>query len=225
MTRYAQEERQALCDTFEQVGPDAPTLSAPWATRDLAAHLVLRERRPDAAVGIMAPAKLLVERAQRVQDSYAAREWPLLVDLVRSGPPAWMPTAFGPIDELANTAEFFVHHEDVLRAASAARPLGAAAPAGPAPRPLSPGLEDSLWANLSRMGRLLYRRAPVGIELAAPGRDRRRVHGTGGRGSVLLHGAPGELLLHAFGRGRVARIEVEGSDDAIAALASTHVGL
>ena len=37
----------ALCDLFEEVGPDAPTLCGDWTTRDLAAHLVMRERRPD----------------------------------------------------------------------------------------------------------------------------------------------------------------------------------
>jgi len=85
MTRFASIERSALCDTFERVGPDAPTLCSPWLTRDLAAHLVVRERRPDVAAGIWVPG--LAARAQQVQDEYAAREWPHLVDLVRSGPP------------------------------------------------------------------------------------------------------------------------------------------
>ena len=39
-------ERHDLCDTFLEVGPEAPTLCSPWRTRDLAAHLVLREHRP-----------------------------------------------------------------------------------------------------------------------------------------------------------------------------------
>lgn len=34
-------------------GPDAPTLGAGWKTRDLAAHLVVRESRPDAAAGVI----------------------------------------------------------------------------------------------------------------------------------------------------------------------------
>jgi uncharacterized protein (TIGR03083 family) len=44
----ARAERAALCDLFDEVGPDAPTLCAGWTTRDLAAHLVIRERRADA---------------------------------------------------------------------------------------------------------------------------------------------------------------------------------
>ena len=47
----ASRERAALVTTMRAVGPDAPTLCGDWTTRDLAAHLVLRERRPDAAPG------------------------------------------------------------------------------------------------------------------------------------------------------------------------------
>ena len=49
MPSPARAERAALCDLFLEVGPDAPTLCGAWTTRDLAAHLVVRERRPDAA--------------------------------------------------------------------------------------------------------------------------------------------------------------------------------
>src|SRR5262249_52743320 len=36
-------ERAELCDLLDELGPDAPTLLDGWTTRDLAAHLVLRE--------------------------------------------------------------------------------------------------------------------------------------------------------------------------------------
>ena len=48
-------ERAALCDTLEKYGPDAPTLCAGWLTLDLAAHLVAREARSDAAIGLVFP--------------------------------------------------------------------------------------------------------------------------------------------------------------------------
>ena len=102
MTRFASSERQGLCDTFERVGPDAPTLCSPWRTRDLAAHLVVRERRPDVSAGILVPA--LAGRLAKVQDGYAAWEWPRLVNEVRTGPPAWSPTSLRSIDEATNTA-------------------------------------------------------------------------------------------------------------------------
>ena len=39
-------ERAQLSDLLDELGPEAPTLLAPWTTRDMAAHLVLRERDP-----------------------------------------------------------------------------------------------------------------------------------------------------------------------------------
>ncbi|MFN7150135.1 MAG: maleylpyruvate isomerase N-terminal domain-containing protein, partial [Microthrixaceae bacterium] len=43
---HAQIERRQLCDLFDELGPDVPTLCEGWTARDLAAHLVVRERRP-----------------------------------------------------------------------------------------------------------------------------------------------------------------------------------
>ena len=38
------QERLALCDLFDELGADAPTLLDGWTARDLAAHIVQRER-------------------------------------------------------------------------------------------------------------------------------------------------------------------------------------
>src|SRR5215211_3715996 len=100
----ARAERLALCELFVQVGPDAPTLNRGWTTRDLAAHLVVRERRPDAAAGIVVPG--LAEYGERVRLQVAGQPWDDLVALVRSGPPPWSPTALEAIDRLVNTVEF-----------------------------------------------------------------------------------------------------------------------
>ena len=113
MTHLARLERESLCDTFVDVGPDAPTLCSPWTTADLAAHLVVRERRPDLAPGIWIPP--LAGRLEDGQADYAAKPWPELVDLVRSGPPSWAPTQLASVDDAVNFVEFFIHHEDVLR--------------------------------------------------------------------------------------------------------------
>jgi uncharacterized protein (TIGR03085 family) len=213
MTSPARRERSALCDTFETVGPDAPTLCSPWRTRDLAAHLVIREGRPDAALGMFVPP--LAERARRVQDGYAVEPWPELVERVRTGPPSWSPTRLEPVDTVVNLAEMFLHHEDVLRAA-----------ADWDPRPLPDDLEQGLWSVLTRTGRLLFRRSPVGVVLVTPTYGRRLVRTPpSGAGSVVLRGTPGELLLHASGRQRVARLTVEGPVDARAAFQDTDLSL
>ncbi|GAA1272036.1 TIGR03085 family metal-binding protein [Saccharothrix xinjiangensis] len=189
----ADDERRLLTDLLEQVGPDAPTLCDPWRTRDLAAHLVLRERRPDAAVGVLF--KPLAGHTQRVQDSYAAKPWPELVDLVRH-PPRLSPVSLA--GDLANAVEYFVHHEDVRRA----RPDWE-------PRSPDPVRDDVLWRRLAGMARLSYRKSPVGVVLRRP--DGQSTTAKPGANPVVLTGQVTELLMHAFGRD-AARVEYDGPE-------------
>jgi uncharacterized protein (TIGR03085 family) len=215
MTGLAQVERHALCLTLERVGPLAPTLCEGWLAKDLAAHLVLRERRPDTLPGAFLP--ILADHTQRVQDSYAEQSWPELVDMVRAGPPGWSPTRVPAVDEAINLAEFFVHHEDVLRAAPGWTPEQA--------RALPAELQDALWARLRSVGQLLFRRSEVGVVLVTPAQNRKTVHGPTKTGSVVLSGEPSELLLFGFGRGRVANVQIEGDPAAAEALRTSDFGL
>lgn len=208
----ARDERLALCDSLERIGPDAPTLCPPWRTRDLAAHLVVRERRPDAAGGIVL--KALAGRLKRVQDGYAAKPWPALVELVRTGPPVWSPTRLHAVDERANLAEFFVHHEDVLRAQP-----------GWTPRPRRPQLERALWHSLKRTAPLMFRRCPVGVVLETPEHGRAEVRAATDAGTVVVRGTPGELTLLAFNRRDVARVEVDGPPAALKTFETAPIGL
>ncbi|MEP7160835.1 MAG: TIGR03085 family metal-binding protein [Dermatophilaceae bacterium] len=218
MTGLAHLERLALCSTFTRVGPDAPTLCEGWTARDLAAHLVLRERRPDAAAGVIIPfIPALVGHTQRVQDSLAEQSWAGLVDMVRDGPPGWNPTRVPGVDDAVNLAEFWVHHQDVLRGA----PSWTVADR----RTVEPPLEEALWARLRHVGQLLFRRAPVGVVLQAGDLGRKQVRGATKEGTVTLEGAPSELLLFAFGRGTHADVRVEGPEEATAALRGAILGL
>ncbi|GAB3674908.1 TIGR03085 family metal-binding protein [Angustibacter aerolatus] len=209
MSRYAQSERQALSDTLLAVGPDQPTECEGWLTRDLATHLVVRDRRPDLQAAMLVPP--LRERAERGQEALAGRPWTDLVEDVRSGPPAWSPLRLGPLDEAINTAEFFVHHEDVRRA----QPDWA-------PRELDPDLERALWSATKVVGRLALRTAPVGVELVAPGLPRIVAHR--GHPVVRVEGAVAEVVLFAFGRRRVARVELDGAGAAVEQLRSSTSG-
>ncbi|HYZ38638.1 MAG TPA: maleylpyruvate isomerase family mycothiol-dependent enzyme, partial [Pseudonocardiaceae bacterium] len=78
----AARERRALCDLMDQLGPEAATLCAGWTTRDLAAHLILRESRMDAAPGILL--SVMAGYTARVQRSLVRRPWPNLVEQVRN---------------------------------------------------------------------------------------------------------------------------------------------
>lgn len=190
----ATDERAALCDEFERSGPDRPTLCAGWNARDLLTHLLVRERRPWTAAGIVVPA--LSPVTDRAMAGYAKEAWPNMIDELRTGPPPWSPFRLGKVDEIANGAEFFVHHEDLRRGE-----------AGWEPRPSDPERDGRLWTLLSSMARLLFRRSPVGVVLARP-EGAQQVVATG-HGLVTVAGDPAELVLHAFGRD-AARVEVRG---------------
>jgi uncharacterized protein (TIGR03085 family) len=200
----AQRERAALVDTFRSVGPDAPTLCEGWATRDLAAHLVVRERRPDATLGIAIPplAGYTASVQQRVAES---TDWDDLVDMVASGPPIFSP--FKLLDPVVNPGEMFVHHEDVRRAGP-----------GWVPRPLDSQTVSALERPLRMIGRLTLAKSPVRVALRTP---EGKVLVTAGSGPpVVVTGDVGELLLFAFGRDAVV-LDFEGDDDAVAKLKAT----
>ncbi|GAA4501061.1 TIGR03085 family metal-binding protein [Actinoallomurus oryzae] len=204
---WARAEREALCDLLAETGPDAPTLCEGWTTGDLAAHLLLRERRPDAAPGIMVP--LLAGYTARVQRRITAETpFPRLVALLRQGPPAWSPMGLPGVEGAANTVEFFIHHEDVRRA----RP-------GWEPRELPAALEDQLWRRLS-VGRFLLRRVPVQVTLAEPEGRTQRLTKNGKQARV--RGLPSELTLWTAGRGKVARVELTGEAEAVNVLSQSR---
>jgi uncharacterized protein (TIGR03085 family) len=209
---FAREERSALCALLDETGPRAPTLCEGWQTLDLAAHLVLRERRPDAAAGVMGGP--LAGHTERVQRTLVARTpYRQLVDEIRNGPPALSVFRIPGMDERLNTVEFFVHHEDVRRGAD-----------GWEPRDIGPGLTELLWQRL-RAARYIFRKAPVGIELvrddrpAGPGRQPVRITAKARTPMVTVTGAPAELTMWAMGRTTAARVRLDGSEPDVRKLA------
>ncbi|NBH08905.1 TIGR03085 family metal-binding protein [Amycolatopsis sp. SID8362] len=205
----AADERQALSSLLRDLGPDAPTLCEGWTTRDLAAHLVVREHRPDAAPGILIPA--LAGHTQKVQDRYAAKPWGSLVEQVKKGPAKFWPTAIGPLDELTNTAEFLVHHEDVRRAQP-----------GWEPRPADGTRDAAAWKSAKQAAKLNLRKAPVGVVLRTTTGQEAVVKA--GPEPVAVIGAPIELLLFVFGRDAV-HLEFEGDAAAVTKLQAVNRGL
>ncbi|MCF3133398.1 TIGR03085 family metal-binding protein [Streptomyces olivochromogenes] len=203
MSTFAKRERLLFADLLETAGPDAETLCVGWRTRDLAAHVVVRERRPDAAGGALI--KPLAPRLEKVMEEYAAKPYEELIQLIRTGPPRFSPFQLKQIDEATNTVEFYVHTEDVRRA----HPDWT-------PRELDPVFQDALWSRLERTARLLGRRSPTGVVLRRPDGQTAVAH----RGSpvVTVTGEPSELLLFVFGRQSAAKVELEGDENAIAKL-------
>jgi uncharacterized protein (TIGR03085 family) len=208
-----------MCALLDQVGPDQQTLCGGWRTVDLAAHLVLRERRPDASLGVLGGP--LAGHTRKVQGKITERTpFPELIELIRSGPPRLSVFGIPGADALANSVEYFVHHEDVRRAQP-----------GWEPRSLDEGLSDLLWRQL-RVARMMLRHAPVGVEFAREGGDPGRsalpvrtaapvrITAKARAPMVTVTGTPAELTMWAFGRTGAARVRMEGSDPDVAALTS-----
>jgi uncharacterized protein (TIGR03085 family) len=200
----AQEERQTLSDLLVELGPEAPTLCDGWSTADMAAHLVVRERRPDSGPGLVLTS--LAAYTDRVRTGARERTpYPDLIARVRSGPPMLL----RPFDGSMNTVEFFIHIEDIRRAQE-----------GWEPRSLSPELADALWARVGARG--MAKKVPATIEVSAPGRTA-KISGSGPR--LVVEGDPGELILFGAGRQRAARVDVTGDADLVTRLRTATLGV
>lgn len=202
-------ERRELCDLFEELGPDAPTLCEGWATLDLAAHLVIRERDLRSAPGIVLGGRFEA-RLDRLMAGAKARGFAHLVEQVRNGPPVG-PFAVPGLRKLLNLNEYVVHHEDVRRAN------------GLGPRTDRDELQATIWGLLRPGARLMLRKAKgVTVRLDA-GTERTATVGSGAL--VTVEGTPLELLLYLQGRKGAAHVDLRGDDAAVAVLATANLGI
>jgi uncharacterized protein (TIGR03085 family) len=205
----ARRERHALCDLALCLGEDSPTLCGSWTAKDLVTHLLVREGNPIGSAGLMiAPLSGLTERAMA---RLARRDFAVLVEKLRD--PGLTAYALKPVEVLANTLEYFVHHEDLRRAQS-----------GWQPRDLPPADEDTLWTAIRRGGRFLTRSVDVPLRLS-----RTDTNGSAtlhrGPDPVTIFGRPSELALFVFGRTQVSDLTFEGSEGSIAALRAANLGV
>lgn len=206
-----QRERDALVELLRAVGPDAPTLCAGWTTRDLLAHLLVRERRPDAMSGILFPP--LAAYTASVQNRLTtSTKWADLLESFASGPPVY--SLFKLLDPVASVHEMFVHHEDVRRAQTGWEPRKLDARTAAAVKRRVPVVSR---AGLSKSMAAL----PVRLTLRSP--DGRPVVAVGNGSPVTVTGEPLELLLFAFGRNAV-RVDFDGEAAVIAAVQAADRG-
>lgn len=210
-TDVAATERAALLDLMTELGPAAPTLCEGWATHELAAHLVARERRPQAVAGILVrPLHGLTAAAEA-----RMRRLPYddLLATLRGGPPLWSAGGAlrGPLSGITDVHELYVHHEDVRRLVD------------PTPRQAGADLDAALWKRLRLLGPALTSRLGVGLSVVTP--DGRTARVRKGPDPVTLHGTPAELFLWLFGRRSVAAVEVSGSPAAQQAARTAPLGL
>ncbi|WP_020107370.1 TIGR03085 family metal-binding protein [Nocardia sp. 348MFTsu5.1] len=202
----ARDERAALVTTLRAVGPDAPTLCEGWTARDLTAHMIVREYRLDASPGILISA--FAGHTKSVQDKAAEADWDSMLAKFAAGPPLYSPMKL--VDRFVNITEYFVHHEDVRRAAGAWEP-----------RTVSAEANKAILRTLKPMAKRVISKSPATVELVTPDGEQVATGGTGP--SVRVVGEPLELLLFSFGRAQT-RLDFEGDADAVAAVKAAKRG-
>ena len=204
----ARRERLELCDLALELGENAPTLCEGWVAKDLVAHLVVREHRPLSGVGIAVPG--LSGLAKQEMAKVKRRDFAVLVEKVRN--PGFTPYALPPVDHLANTLEYFVHHEDLHRAQP-----------GWEPRDLDPGDQARLWSQIKLAGRGLVRRAGVPVRIRRS--DTGETAGLrSGDEPVVVTGLPSEIVLLLFGRDQARGLELDGPEDRVSRLRGADLG-
>lgn len=216
----ARTERAALADLLAELGPDQPTLCEGWTTADLLVHLQVRERRPDAMVGMFVPP--LAGWTARVSAQYKQRPWQQQIQALRSGPPSYSPLGWGPVDDKANSMEMFIHHEDARRGQ-----------AGWRPRQLDQPTREQLVA-MSTSFLVLRGLRKVGVPISAeltdePGGTPRTVVLVPPKASeqtdgVVLRGGIADVLLWLNGRSAV-EVELLGDPAAVAAVQAGERGV
>ena len=201
-TSFAQRERLALADLFDELGPEAPTLCEGWTTRDLVSHLVLREGHLAAAGIAIRPLRAWTTRIHR---NLAEEPFGHVVTRFRDGPPTFSPMRLPGIQASLSTFEHFVHHEDVRRAASTWSARELAVPD-----------QLTLWQQLTSRARLLVRGAPIPVRLVGEGHGVVSVGETGLPTTLSVRGEPGELVIYLHGRRNHAEIQVTGPEASLA---------
>lgn len=202
-------ERSELCDLFDALGPDAPTLCEGWTTADLVAHLVVRERDPRSGPGIVVPK--LAGYTAKLQDGAKARGYTHNVAVLRGGPPP-VPWCVPGLRTLLNLNEWFVHHEDVRRAN------------GFTPRTDRPDLDAAIWKTTQQFARLGARKlGDHGLVLVLPDGTRTVVRSRPANAELI--GPPQEIALYLMGRRSAAQVTTGGPSDAVEALAKASFGI
>ena len=190
----AQQERGTICDLFVEYGADAPTLCEGWLAVDLAAHLVVRERRPDSGPGLVWPR--LAEYTEKVRRAERDRVPFERACRDRTARAAVVASSFR---RPMNTVEFFIHVEDLRRGRDGWTTRWCPRVGR---RALGPGRSGRHGEEGPRHGR---------DHVAGPGHQR---SGLGPR--LELAGDPGELIMFGAGRQAAAKVEIDG-DETLAA--------
>jgi uncharacterized protein (TIGR03085 family) len=119
----------------------------------------------------------------------------------------------GPLDELMNTGEYWIHAEDVRR------------PNGLPRREMPEAFERAIWGRLSRQARLSFRRVDVRLHIVPTVGEPVDVGAKDSDDVVELRGRPSELLLLAYNRTADADVEYVGEPALVERVRATKFGV
>lgn len=209
MTSLAKRERFAMAQTFRNLGPDAPTLCEGWNAFDLLLHLIIRENRPDAAAGIVIPG--MKNYANKIKEGLRLKGFETLVQEFANGPRNLSIFSLPGVDDLANTIEFVIHHEDLLRAQ-----------ANYSPRVFSDEDKKILWKGFTKTGKFFLFKAKVGVIAKS---EQGTYTMKSGNSCVTIEGDVIDLWLYTYGRKTAANIKFDGDEKSIKILQETKLGI
>ena len=232
-------QRAILCDLIESLTQeqwDAETLCDGWDTGDMVAHLLVRERQPWNAVGVVVPPLESLHTSAMERKKSDGRE--AITRALRDGPP-WL-FSQGPLARV-QVGEDYIHSEDIRRGGAAdpaTSDLSSTGTAGldPDDGTGDPEIAACLWEAVSRFSTMTLGGLPAeGIVTLTDG-ARSRSFTVGGRFArtsktippgaeqFTVTGPVGDLLLYVTGRSAV-EVTTEGSETIGAALAAGGRGV
>lgn len=191
---FVKSERQFMVDILKKLTPEqwkAKTLCEGWSVEDLAAHMVSRERNIIGGIGLVVPGlhRLHDKRIERV----SARGHQYILEKL-SKYPSHMPASL-------NTAEFWVHNEDILR--------GELNMDRPAP---NKAVNVVLWDSLKGLVKV-KKSLVVDIGNAdlvnSETNEHIRIRFDKKPKITTITGTAGELLLFFYGRRKAAKVSID----------------
>lgn len=191
---FVKSERQFMVDILKKLTPEqwkAKTLCEGWSVEDLAAHMVSRERNIIGGIGLVVPGlhRLHDKRIERV----SARGHQYILEKL-SKYPSHMPASL-------NTAEFWVHNEDILRGElNMDRP------------PPNKAVNVVLWSSLKGLVKV-KKSLVVDIGNAdlvnSETNEHIRIRFDKKPKITTITGTAGELLLFFYGRRKAAKVSID----------------
>ena len=189
---FVQSERQFTVDLLKKLTPEqwqASTLCAGWTVEDLAAHLIVRE-------GLIAPIGLVIPQLHKIHENriekMKAKGQAEIIRRLQRYP--WY------IPAVANTGEFYVHNEDLLR--------GGLQMTRPEPNKAAQAI---LWGSLSGLVKikkgLVKDLGNVMIENSQTA-EVLTIRNSKNQEDTTITGLASEVLMYFYGRRAAAKVKV-----------------